>query len=218
MEADLIVTCLNKEFGSFRAVEDVSFSVAKGEFLSILGPSGCGKTTLLRMIAGFEKPSSGVLLIGGRNMRAITSDKRPVNLEVFRPSFCLVVFGQFSFITTFVTLVISARLRKFDCSLEEAALNLGASPFEVIVHVTLPYLRSSNIAAGAVSFLMSFENFNTALFFVGSRPTLPINLYLQVRDGSTPAINAVSLLLIVGTFLLALINFFYNYRKEQNCF
>ena len=66
MEADSIVTCLNKEFGTFRAVEDVSFSVAKGEFFSILGPSGCGKTTLLRMIAGFEEPSSGDLLIGGR--------------------------------------------------------------------------------------------------------------------------------------------------------
>ena len=80
MEADLIVTCLNKEFGAFRAVEEVSFSVAKGEFFSILGPSGCGKTTLLRMIAGFEEPSSGDLLIGGRSMRGITPDKRPVNL------------------------------------------------------------------------------------------------------------------------------------------
>jgi len=81
MEADLIVTCLNKEFGAFRAVEEVSFSVAKGEFFSILGPSGCGKTTLLRMIAGFEEPSSGDLLIGGRNMRGIT----PTNV---RPIWC----------------------------------------------------------------------------------------------------------------------------------
>ncbi|WP_291326237.1 ABC transporter permease [Desulfovibrio sp. UCD-KL4C] len=136
-----------------------------------------------------------------------------IDLDIFRPSFWLVVLGQFSFITTFVTLVVSARLRKFDISLEEAALNLGATPFEVIWHVTLKFLRPSLIGAGAVAFLMSFENFNTTLFLVGSEPTLPINLYLQVRDGSTPVINAVSLMLIVGTSLLALANLYFT-KKE----
>ncbi|SMF03323.1 ABC transporter permease [Desulfovibrio gilichinskyi] len=136
-----------------------------------------------------------------------------IDLDVFRPSFWLVVLGQFSFITTFVTLVVSARLRKFDISLEEAALNLGATPLGVIWHVTLKFLRPSLIGAGAVAFLMSFENFNTTLFLVGSEPTLPINLYLQVRDGSTPVINAVSLMLIVGTSLLALANLYFT-KKE----
>jgi spermidine/putrescine transport system permease protein len=60
---------------------------------------------------------------------------------------------------------------------------------------------------------MSFENFNTTLFLVGSEPTLPINLYLQVRDGSTPVINAVSLLLLVGTSILALVNLYFS--KEE---
>ncbi len=136
-----------------------------------------------------------------------------IDLDIFRPSFWLVVLGQFSFITTFVTLVVSARLRKFDNSLEEAALNLGATPLGVIWHVTLKFLRPSLIGAGAVAFLMSFENFNTTLFLVGSEPTLPINLYLQVRDGSTPVINAVSLMLIVGTSLLALANLYFT-KKE----
>lgn len=129
---------------------------------------------------------------------------------ILRPSFWLVVVGQFSFITTFVSLVVSARLRKFDRSLEEAALNLGANRFEVIRYITLRFLRPAIIGAGAVAFLMSFENFNTTLFLVGSEPTLPINLYLQVRDGSTPVINAISLLLIVGTFSLALLNLYFN--------
>lgn len=132
------------------------------------------------------------------------------DFSLLRPSFWLVVAGQFSFITTFVSLVVSARLRKFDHSLEEAALNLGANRFEVIWHITLKYLRPALIGAGAVAFLMSFENFNTTLFLVGSRPTLPINLYLQVRDGSTPVINAISFLLIVGTFSLALLNLYFN--------
>lgn len=150
------------------------------------------------------------ILLGATTAGTFVDETFGLDLEVLRPSFWLVVVGQFSFITTFVTLVVSARLRKFDLSLEEAALNLGASRFEVIRFITLPYLRSSIIGAFAVAFLMSFENFNTTLFLVGSHPTLPINLYLQVRDGSTPVINAVSLLLIIGTFLLALSNFVLN--------
>ena len=62
------------------------------------------------------------------------------DIGLFRPSFWLVVFGQFSFITTFVTLVVSARLRKFDHSLEEAAMILGATRLEAIRLVTLRYL------------------------------------------------------------------------------
>ncbi len=61
---------------------------------------------------------------------------------------------------------------------------------------------------------MSFENFNTTLFLVGSEPTLPINLYLQVRDGSTPVINAISFLLIVGTSLVACVNLYVGRKGE----
>ncbi len=138
------------------------------------------------------------------------------NLDVglFRPGFWLVVLGQFSFITTFVVLVVSARLKKFDRTLEEAALNLGANRLEVIWFVTLKFLRPAIVGAGAVSFLMSFENFNTTLFLVGSQPTLPINLYLQVRDGSTPVINAVSFLLILGTSILAVVNLYLSNKNK----
>lgn len=140
-------------------------------------------------------------------------DRFGIDIPLFRPSFWLVVAGQFSFITTFVALVVSARLKKFDRTLEEAALNLGANRFEVIWHITLKFLRPAIVGSGAVAFLMSFENFNTTLFLVGPEPTLPINLYLQVRDGSTPVINAISLLLIVGTSLLALVNLYFS--KDQ---
>jgi spermidine/putrescine transport system permease protein len=85
--------------------------------------------------------------------------------------------------------------------------------FEVIWHITLKFLRPAIIGAGAVAFLMSFENFNTTLFLVGSQSTLPINLYLQVRDGSTPVINAISFLLIVGTSMLALVNLTFSRKK-----
>ncbi len=133
-----------------------------------------------------------------------------IDFEILRPGFWLVVLGQFSFIATFVTLVVSARLRKFDRTLEEAAYNLGANRFEVIWHITLRFLRPALISSGAVAFLMSFENFNTTIFLVGSEPTLPINLYLQLRDGSTPVINAISFLLIVGTSILAVVNLIFS--------
>jgi spermidine/putrescine transport system permease protein len=137
-----------------------------------------------------------------------------IDVGLFRPSFWLVVLGQFSFIATFVLLVVSARLKKFDNTLEEAALNLGATRFEVIKLITIPFLKPALIGAGAVAFLMSFENFNTTLFLIGSDTTLPVNLYLQVRDGSTPIINAISFLLIVSTSLLAILNLIFT-KKEK---
>ncbi|MCG8471369.1 MAG: ABC transporter permease [Desulfobacterales bacterium] len=138
-----------------------------------------------------------------------------IDIPLLRPSFWLVVCGQFAFITTFVCLVVSARLKKFDPTLEEAALNLGANRFEVIWHITLKFLRPAIIGSGAVAFLMSFENFNTTLFLVGSETTLPINLYLQVRDGSTPVINAISFLLIVGTSMMAVANLYFGKKQES---
>ena len=80
MQPDLAVSRLVKEFGTFRAVDDVSFEVPKGSFFSILGPSGCGKTTLLRMVAGFEEQTSGSIEISGQDMRGVTPNRRPVNL------------------------------------------------------------------------------------------------------------------------------------------
>src|SRR5215469_13873986 len=55
-----------KKFGNFLAVDRVSLDIAAGEFFALLGPSGCGKTTLLRMLAGFETPDEGQILLGGK--------------------------------------------------------------------------------------------------------------------------------------------------------
>jgi spermidine/putrescine transport system ATP-binding protein len=78
--SDLAVEGLVKQFADHRAVDELSFTVERGSFFSILGPSGCGKTTLLRMIAGFTVPDSGTILIGGRSMHAVAPNRRPVNL------------------------------------------------------------------------------------------------------------------------------------------
>ena len=83
-QADLQVSGVSKRFGNFAAVRDLSFTVQRGSFFSILGPSGCGKTTLLRMIAGFSAPDSGDIVIGGRSMHGVGPNRRPVNM-VFQP-------------------------------------------------------------------------------------------------------------------------------------
>ena len=78
--ADLQVSGVSKRFGTFEAVRDLSFTVERGSFFSILGPSGCGKTTLLRMIAGFSAPDTGDIVIGGRSMHGVGPNRRPVNM------------------------------------------------------------------------------------------------------------------------------------------
>ncbi len=153
-------------------------------------------------------------LLAANSVGLWIEERLGVDFEFLRPSFWLVVLGQFSFITTFVTLIVSTRLRKFDRTQEEAALNLGANRFEVIWYITLPFLRPAVFSAAAVAFLMSFENFNTTLFLVGSHPTLPINMYLQVRDGSTPVINAISFLLMLGTFIMVCLNLRFTKASE----
>ena len=69
-----------KRFGSMTAVDNVSLDIMPGEFFALLGPSGCGKTTLLRMLAGFEVPSEGQVLIDGQDMGDTPPNRRPVNM------------------------------------------------------------------------------------------------------------------------------------------
>jgi putrescine transport system ATP-binding protein len=71
---------VTKSFGDFKAVDDVSLKIYKGEIFCLLGASGCGKTTLLRMLGGFETPSSGRIFIDGEDMTGVPPYERPVNM------------------------------------------------------------------------------------------------------------------------------------------
>lgn len=144
------------------------------------------------------------ILVFTSNVANTLEDATGLWFDGLRPGIILVILGQFSFITTFATLVISARLQKFDSSLEEAALNLGATPWGAIRQVTLPFLFPAMAAAAVVAILMSFENFNTTLMLVGSDAPLTITMFDRLKLGSTPVLNAVSLLLIVGSAVLGL--------------
>jgi len=144
------------------------------------------------------------ILIFGSSVANGVENQTGYDIELLRPGLPLVITGQFAFITTISTLILAARLRKFDGSLEEAAMNLGATRMQAIRTVTIPYLRPALIGAGVVSFLMSFENFNTTLMLVGSDAPLTIAMFDRLREGSTPVLNAVSLLLMVASATLAL--------------
>jgi spermidine/putrescine ABC transporter ATP-binding subunit len=79
---DVIISIqdVSKHFGSVKAVDRVSIDIRRGEFFSLLGPSGCGKTTLLRLLAGFETPTKGEIVIDGQPMSAVPANERPTNM------------------------------------------------------------------------------------------------------------------------------------------
>ncbi len=131
-----------------------------------------------------------------------------------RPGYWLVVLGQLSFITTLSTLVITARLKRFDRSLEEAAMDLGTSRLGAVFLVTFRFLAPAIFSAAVVSFIYSFNNFNTTYFLIGTKPTLPVLLYSRLRFGITPQINAVSVLLMFVTGLLGMTSLLSGREKE----
>jgi spermidine/putrescine transport system ATP-binding protein len=75
----IVLDAVRKEFGDFVAVEEANFSIRRGEFFSLLGPSGCGKTTLLKMIAGFEQPTRGKVMLEGADVSKVAPHERNVN-------------------------------------------------------------------------------------------------------------------------------------------
>jgi len=76
----LRIEAVAKRFGGFQAVDRLSLDIRAGEFFALLGPSGCGKTTLLRMLAGFETPDEGHILLGGKDIAQVLPHERPVNM------------------------------------------------------------------------------------------------------------------------------------------
>jgi len=95
---------VSKRYGDYVAVHEASFDVARGEFFSMLGPSGCGKTTMLRMIAGFEAVSSGVLRLDGADVCDVPPYRRPVN-TVFQN------YALFPHLSVFDNVAFGPRLR-----------------------------------------------------------------------------------------------------------
>jgi spermidine/putrescine transport system ATP-binding protein len=117
---------VTKSFQDVQAVKGISLAVGEGQFFSLLGPSGCGKTTLLRMIAGFESPTTGQILVGGKDMSGVPPHRRPVNM-VFQS------YALFPHLTVFDNVAFGLKVGKGTASADIAprvteALNLVRLP------------------------------------------------------------------------------------------
>ena len=117
----------------------------------------------------------------------------------------LSVLGQTSFIAAYCMLIFMARLQRFDPTLEEAAMDLGATPRQAFWSVTVPFLRPAILSASALAFLQSFENYNTTLFTIGNDLTFTMYIAGKVRVGVTPAINALACVMILLTVVAGIV-------------
>ena len=115
---------------------------------------------------------------------------------VFYKGIILAILGQSSFVAAYCLLIIMARLQRFDRALEEAALDLGASYPQVFWHILLPFLKPALISAAVIAFLSSFENYNTTTFAILADKTLVTVLAGEVRQGTTPALSALAVIII----------------------
>jgi spermidine/putrescine transport system permease protein len=127
----------------------------------------------------------------------------------------LTVLAQSSFISAYCMLVFLARLQRFDRSLEEAGLDLGASHVQVFFHVLLPFLRPAIFSAAVLAFLSSFENYNTTTFAILADKTLTTVLAGQVRQGTTPALSALAVSIIVLTVIGAVAYEAFKRREDR---
>jgi spermidine/putrescine transport system permease protein len=132
----------------------------------------------------------------------------------FYKGIILAILGQASFVAAYALLIIMARLQRFDRAQEEAALDLGASHPQVFWHILLPFLKPALISAAVIAFLSSFENYNTTTFAILADKTLVTVLAGEVRQGTTPALSALAVI-IIGISLLGAIAYEAMKRREE---
>jgi spermidine/putrescine transport system permease protein len=117
----------------------------------------------------------------------------------------LATLGQATFISAYCMLIFLSRLQRYDRVQEEAALDLGASRTQVFLDILLPFLRPAIFSAAVIAFLSSFENYNTTTFAILANKTLTTVLASRVRQGMTPSISALAVLIIGVTVAGAIV-------------
>ncbi|NQD80131.1 ABC transporter permease subunit [Pseudomonas seleniipraecipitans] len=121
-----------------------------------------------------------------------------------------------TFCSAYVAVVVSARLRELDLSIEEAAMDLGARPWKVFFLITIPMIAPSLMAGGMMSFALSLDDLVLASFVSGpGATTLPMEVFSKVRLGVTPAINAVASLILLAVSLVTFLVWFFAHRAEE---
>jgi spermidine/putrescine transport system permease protein len=118
-----------------------------------------------------------------------------------------VIIAHVAFSIAYVAIVVSARLRNYDRSLEEAAMDLGATEWGAFFRVTLPSLAPAVVAAGLLAMVVSFDDYVITSLVAGvDSQTLPMVIYAMARRGISPVVNAVSALVVVAFGIVILIS------------
>ncbi|HLD68560.1 MAG TPA: ABC transporter permease subunit [Pseudomonas sp.] len=122
-----------------------------------------------------------------------------------------------TFCAAYVAVVVSARLRELDLSIEEAAMDLGAKPWKVFFLITIPMIAPSLAAGGMMSFALSLDDLVLASFVSGpGSTTLPMEVFSAVRLGVKPEINAVASLILLSVSLVTFCVWFFAQRAEES--
>jgi putrescine transport system permease protein len=121
-----------------------------------------------------------------------------------------------TFCAAYVAVVVSARLRELDLSIEEAAMDLGARPWKVFFLITIPMIAPSLAAGGMMSFALSLDDLVLASFVSGpGSTTLPMEVFSAVRLGVKPEINAVASLILLAVSIVTFMVWFFSRRAEE---
>ncbi|MBA1243197.1 MULTISPECIES: ABC transporter permease subunit [Pseudomonas] len=121
-----------------------------------------------------------------------------------------------TFCAAYVAVVVSARLRELDLSIEEAAMDLGARPWKVFLLITIPMIAPSLAAGGMMSFALSLDDLVLASFVAGpGSTTLPMEVFSQVRLGVKPEINAIASLILLVVSIFTFFVWFFSRRAEE---
>nr|WP_314479940.1 ABC transporter permease subunit [uncultured Pseudomonas sp.] len=121
-----------------------------------------------------------------------------------------------TFCAAYVAVVVSARLRELDLSIEEAAMDLGAKPWKVFFLITIPMIAPSLAAGGMMSFALSLDDLVLASFVSGpGSTTLPMEVFSAVRLGVKPEINAVASLILLSVSLVTFFVWYFSRRAEE---
>jgi spermidine/putrescine transport system permease protein len=125
--------------------------------------------------------------------------------SIFYDGIFLTIAGQVTFISAYSMLVFLSRIQRFDNTLTEAALDMGATPTQAFVKVLLPFMAPAIASAAVLAFLASMENYNTTVFTVVADSTFTTVLAGKVRYGLDPSISAVAVIIVATTLVLALV-------------
>ncbi len=122
--------------------------------------------------------------------------------------------AQATYISSYTMLMFMARLERQDITLEEAAMDLGASHTQVFRRITMPFLKPTILTASVIAFLQSFENYNTTIFSIGGSHTLVTEIGSRMRFGLTPAVNVIGIIFVAITIICAAAYVIFREREK----